>query len=115
MALIQLTEEQIRTWSRAQKDEWWLTKVYRGDMPQLTLRSAVTGFLLGGVLAATALYIAGKTGITIGVGLTSVILAFAIYRALSGAGFAQDFTILENNCTQSIATAAGYMVQPLAA
>jgi uncharacterized oligopeptide transporter (OPT) family protein len=115
MALIQLTEEQIRTWSRAQKDEWWLTKVYRGDMPQLTLRSAVTGFLLGGVLAATALYIAGKTGITIGVGLTSVILAFAIYRGLSGAGFAQDFTILENNCTQSIATAAGYMVQPLAA
>jgi OPT family oligopeptide transporter len=113
MALIQLTEEQIRTWSRAQKDEWWLNKVYRGDMPQLTLRSAVTGFLLGGVLAATALYIAGKTGITIGVGLTSVILAFAIYRMMNAVGFAQDFTILENNCTQSIATAAGYMVSPM--
>ena len=28
-------------------------------------------------------------------------------------GFAQDFTILENNCTQSIATAAGYMVAPM--
>src|SRR5258706_13675031 len=84
-------------------------------MPQLTLRSAATGFLLGGVLAATALYIAGKTGITIGVGLTSVILAFAIYRAMSGAGLAQDFTILENNCSQSIATAAGYMVAPLIA
>ena len=50
-------------------------------MPQLTVRAAVTGFLLGGVLAATALYIAGKTGITIGVGLTSVILAFAMYRS----------------------------------
>ena len=107
MALIQLEEEQIRTWSRAQKDEWWFKNVYRGDMPQLTVRSAITGFLLGGVLAATAMYIGAKTGISIGVGLTAVILAFAIYRIMASAGFAQDFTILENNCTQSIATAAG--------
>ncbi len=113
MALTQLTEEQIRNWSREEKDRWWLENIYRGDMPQLTVRSAVTGFLLGGVLAATALYIAGKTGITIGVGLTSVILAFAIYRGLAKIGIAEDFTILENNCTQSIATAAGYMVAPL--
>ena len=113
MALIQLQEEEIRTWSRAQKDEWWFKNVYRGDMPQLTVRSAVTGFLLGGVLAATALYIGAKTGITIGVGLTSVILAFAVYRIMHTMGIAQDFTILENNCTQSIATAAGYMITPM--
>jgi uncharacterized oligopeptide transporter (OPT) family protein len=113
MAILQLDEEQVRTWSRAQKDRWWFDNVFRGDMPQLTLRAALTGFLLGGVLAATALYIAAKTGITIGVGLTSVILAFAMYRGLNRAGFAQDFTILENNCTQSIATAAGYMVAPM--
>ncbi|HET7400717.1 MAG TPA: OPT/YSL family transporter, partial [Usitatibacter sp.] len=113
MALLQLDEKEIREWSRERKDRWWLENVYRGDMPQLTLRSAVTGFLLGGVLAATALYIAGKTGITIGVGLTSVILAFAIYRGLAAAGIGRDFTILENNCTQSIATAAGYMVAPM--
>ncbi len=113
MAILQLTDEQIRTWSRTQKDQWWLSNVFRGDMPQLTIRSAATGFLLGGVLAATALYIAGKTGITIGVGLTSVILAFALFRILNTAGLAQDFTILENNCTQSIATAAGYMVAPM--
>ena len=113
MAIQHLTEEQIRTWSREQKDRWWLENIFRGDMPQLTIRSAVTGFLLGAVLAATALYIAGKTGITIGVGLTSVILAFAMYRIMNSMGFAEDFTILENNCTQSIATAAGYMVAPM--
>lgn len=113
MALQQLTDDQIRSWTREQKDQWWLANVFRGDMPQLTLRSAATGFLLGGLLAATALYIGAKTGITIGVGLTSVILAFALYRLLAGAGIAQDFTILENNCTQSIATAAGYMVAPM--
>lgn len=113
MALLHLTDEQVRTWTREQKDRWWLENVFRGEMAQLTVRSAVTGFLLGGVLSATALYIAGKTGITIGVGLTSVILAFAIYRIMNSMGFAEDFTILENNCTQSIATAAGYMVTPL--
>jgi uncharacterized oligopeptide transporter (OPT) family protein len=113
LAILHLTDEQIRGWTREQKDRWWFENVYRGDMPQLTLRSAATGFILGGVLAATALYIAGKTGIGIGVGLTSVILAFAIYRGLASAGIATDFTILENNCTQSIATAAGYMTQPL--
>ena len=115
MALLQLNEEQVSAWTREQKDKWWLDNVFRGDMPQLTLRSAATGFLLGGVLAATALYIAARTGITIGVGLTSVILAFALYRMLDKARLASDFTILENNCTQSIATAAGYMAGPMAA
>ena len=113
MPLLQLTDEQIRSWTREQKDRWWLDNVYRGDMAQLTLRSGLTGFLLGGVLAATALYIGGKTGISIGVGLTSVILAFAIFRTLAGVGLVRDMTILENNCTQSIATAAGYMITPL--
>lgn len=115
MALQQLSDEQIKTWSRAQKDDWWFKNVYRGNVPQLTIRSGVTGFLLGAVLAATALYIGGKTGIGLGVGLTSVMLSFAIYRSLHAAGLARDFTILENNCTQSIATAAGYMTQPLVA
>ncbi|MFL6695576.1 MAG: OPT family oligopeptide transporter [Vitreoscilla sp.] len=115
MALQQLNQEQIKTWTRAQKDEWWLKNVYRGDMAQLTVRSGVTGFLLGGILAATALYILAKTGIGIGVGLTSVLLSFAMFRSMAKAGIASDFTVLENNCTQSIATSAGYVIAPLCA
>ncbi len=115
MALEQLSDDQIRTWTRARKDDWWFKNVYRGNVPQLTIRSGVTGFLLGAVLAATSLYIGAKTGVSIGVGLTSVILSFAIFRILNGVGLGQDLTILENNCTQSIATAAGYMVSPLVA
>jgi uncharacterized oligopeptide transporter (OPT) family protein len=114
MAIQQLNEEQVRTWSREQKDRWWFENVWRGDMPQLTLRSGITGFLLGGVLSATNLYVGAKTGWTLGVGLTSVILAFAIHRSLSRLG-TRDMTILENNCVQSIATAAGYMTSPLIA
>ena len=113
MALQHLTDEQVQTWSRAQKDEWWFKNVFRGDMAQLSLRSGFTGFMLGGILAATSLYIGGKTGISVGVGLTSVILAFAMFRIFATLGWAADYTILENNCTQSIATAAGYVVSPL--
>lgn len=113
MALKHLTEEQVRTWSREQKDRWWLENVFRGNMPQLTLRSALTGFVLGGLLSATNLYIGAKTGWSLGVGLTSVILAFAAFKFFSTLGLAKDFTILENNCMQSIATAAGYMTGPL--
>ncbi len=113
MALKQLTDEQVASWSPRQKDQWWLDNVFQAQMPQLTFRSGVAGFLLGGILGATALYIGAKTGINIGVGLTSVILAFVIFRAMAASGIARDLTILENNCTQSIATAAGYVVGPL--
>jgi uncharacterized oligopeptide transporter (OPT) family protein len=113
MALPTLSDEQVRTLSRSQKDQWWLEHVFRGDMPQLTVRSALTGFLLGGVLAATSLYIGAKTGISIGVGLTSVLITFALFRLLGKTPMGGGFTILENNCTQSITTAAGYVVTPL--
>jgi OPT family oligopeptide transporter len=114
MALKSLTEEQIHSWTREQKDRWWLAEVFKEDMPQLTIRSALTGFILGGVLSATNLYIGAKTGWTLGVGITSVILAFAVFRILSRLGL-RDMTILENNCSQSIATSAGYMTSPLVA
>ena len=112
MAIKQLTEEQIRDWTIEQKDKWWLENVYRGNMPQLTLRAAVTGFILGGILSATNLYIGAKTGWSLGVGITSVILAFAFFKILQQLGFT-EFTILENNAMQSIATSAGYMTSPL--
>jgi len=112
MALPHLTEAEIRDWTRAQKDRWWLEKVYRGDMPQLTLRSAGAGFVLGGLLSATNLYIGAKTGWSLGVGVTSVILAYALFRVARSFGVL-PFTILENNAVQSVATAAGYMTGPL--
>lgn len=112
MAIKQLTEEQIREWTVEQKDRWWFENVYRGDMPQLTFRAALTGFILGGVLSATNLYIGAKTGWSLGVGITSVILAFAFFKVLQQLGV-KEFTILENNAMQSIATSAGYMTAPL--
>jgi len=113
MALPHLTDEETRTWTREQKDRWWLENVFRGNMPQLTLRAALTGFFLGGILSATNLYIGAKTGWTLGVGVTSVILSFVMFRAFAKSRIASDMTILENNAVQSIATAAGYMTGPM--
>lgn len=118
MAIPQLTEEQVREWPLEKKDRWWLENVFRGNLPQLTIRAAITGFFLGGILSATNLYVGAKTGWTLGVGLTSVILAFSMYKVYANLGrlmglHLRDFTILENNCMQSIATAAGYMTGPL--
>jgi uncharacterized oligopeptide transporter (OPT) family protein len=113
MAIRQLNEEQVRTMTPEQKDQWWLDNVWKGDMPQLTLRSALTGMLLGSVLSLTNLYIGIQTGWTLGVGITSVIMAFAAFKVIGRLGIGSEISILENNAMQSIATSAGYMTAPL--
>jgi uncharacterized oligopeptide transporter (OPT) family protein len=115
MALLELSEEQIHTMTLEQKDRWWLEKVYKGHAPQLNLRSAVTGILLGGILSLTNLYVGIKTGWTLGVGVSSVILSFAMFKLLSKLKIGKEMSVLENNAMQSIATSAGYMTAPMMA
>jgi uncharacterized oligopeptide transporter (OPT) family protein len=110
MAIQHLTDEQIRTWTVEQKDRWWLANVFRGDMPQLTLRSALTGFVLGGLLSATNLYVGAKTGWTLGVGLTSVILAFAMFKAFSSLGRSPALRIVVSVLTVLLFTAVAFGV-----
>jgi uncharacterized oligopeptide transporter (OPT) family protein len=77
---------------------------------QLTVRAAVAGMLLGGFMSLSNLYVALKTGWSIGVSITAGILAFAIFQALLRLGIVRKaFGILENNAMQSVASAAGYM------
>ena len=109
----QLDEKQVREWTLEQKDKWWFENVWRGDMPQLTLRSGATGMLLGAILSLTNLYVGARTGWTLGVGVTSVILSFAMWKVFAKIRIGSEMTILENNAMQSIATAAGYMTAPL--
>ena len=120
MTLKQLTPEQIQTMTPAEKDRWWLTEVYQGDVPQFTVRAGICGFLLGSFLSITNLYVGAKTGWTLGVGITSVVLAYALFKAMVGVWIkvlpnnpAKPFHVLENNIMQSIATSAGYMTAPL--
>jgi uncharacterized oligopeptide transporter (OPT) family protein len=88
----------------------WYDRVYRGDeLPQLTLRALLMGSALGFLLSFTNLYIGLKTGWGLGVAITACILSFTIWNALLKAKLARSpMSILENNCMQSTASAAGY-------
>ncbi|MGD0897439.1 MAG: OPT family oligopeptide transporter [Thermoguttaceae bacterium] len=91
----------------------WLAEVYQGDkMSQLSVRSIVTGMLLGGVMSISNLYVGLKTGWGLGVTITACIVAYAVFRALEvvvPAYRKRPFTILENYTMSSAASAAGYM------
>src|SRR5438034_11767403 len=81
----------------------------RGDrMLQLTWRAVLMGSALGGVLSLTNLYIGLRAGWGFGVAITACILSYAIWTALHRARLVRTpMTILENNCMQSTASAAG--------
>lgn len=78
-------------------------------MRQLTWRAVLMGSVLGGVLSLTNLYIGLKAGWGFGVAITACILSYAIWTAMYRIGLVKTpMTVLENNCMQSTASAAGY-------
>src|SRR4051794_26501382 len=91
----------------------WLREVYQGDtVRQLSVRSIVTGMLIGAVMSVSNLYVGLKTGWGLGVTITACIIAYAVFKALEALipRYRDDpFTILENNTMSSAASAAGYM------
>jgi uncharacterized oligopeptide transporter (OPT) family protein len=91
-------------------EDAWYARAYRGDdAAQLTVRAVVMGGVLGFFLAFTNLYIGLKTGWHIGVAVTACILSFSIHNFLHKLGVARTpMGILESNCMQSTASAAGY-------
>ena len=97
--------------SPREKDLYWYTHVYQGEqMPQLTLRAVLMGALLGMLMSVSNLYTTLKVGWSFGVAITSCVLSYVIWngvRGLSGGRLA-PMSILENNCMQSTASAAGY-------
>ena len=88
----------------------WYRRVFRGeDVPQLTLRAVGMGSLLGFLLAFTNLYVGLKTGWGLGVAITACVASFALWNACLKLGLARTpLSILESNCLQSTASAAGY-------
>jgi putative OPT family oligopeptide transporter len=90
----------------------WFEQVYRGrgdSMVQLTWRAVLMGAVLGGVLSFTNIYIGLKTGWLFGVAITACICSYIIWTGLYKVGLVRTpMTILENNCMQSTASAAGY-------
>lgn len=90
--------------------EYWLKNVYRGDsVPQLTWRAVIMGGLLGSLMSISNLYTSIKVGWAFGVAITACVLSYVIWNTIRMA-FPKltPMSILENNCMQSTASAAGY-------
>jgi len=91
----------------------WFERVYtgRGDsQKQLTVRAVLMGGILGMLMSMSNLYTTLKLGWLFGVAITACVLSYVLWnalRALSGGRLSQ-MTVLENNCMQSTASAAGY-------
>ena len=95
----------------ASQDLYWYSHVYQGDgVPQLTLRAVAMGGVLGMLMSVSNLYTTLKLGWAFGVAITSCVMSYVLWnglRSLSG-GRLGPMTLLENNCIQSTASAAGY-------
>ncbi len=77
-------------------------------MPQLTLRAVVMGGILGMLMSASNLYTTLSIGWSFGVAITACVMSFVIWNAIRTLTGASNMSILENNCMQSTASAAGY-------
>ena len=93
------------------RDLQWLQEVYQGDhQRQLTWRAVLTGGVLGMFLSISNLYTTLKLGWAFGVAITACVMSYVLWnalRALTGGRMSQ-MSLLENNCMQSTASAAGY-------
>ncbi|MBK9201848.1 MAG: OPT/YSL family transporter [Candidatus Obscuribacter sp.] len=91
-------------------DDDWYKNVYQGDaVPQLTWRAVLMGGLLGALMSISNLYTMLKLGWAFGVAITACVLSFVLWNGLRLIfPKLSEMSILENNCMQSTASAAGY-------
>ncbi len=88
----------------------WYKETYQGDnVPQFTFRAVIMGGIIGALMSVSNLYTAIKVGWLFGVAITACVLSFVIWKVFRFANpNLSQMSILENNCMQSTASAAGY-------
>ncbi len=85
-----------------QEETLWLATTYRGHSEaELTLKALIPGILLGVLIVTYNVYMGLRTGWGEGGSILAAILGFAMMRACR-----QKYTILENNLTQTTASAS---------
>jgi OPT family oligopeptide transporter len=93
------------------RESHWYLHVYRGDgMKQLSIRAVLMGGIIGMLMSIAGLYTTLKIGWAFGVAITACVISFVTWNVIRIASFKRvsQMTILENNCMQSTASAAGY-------
>jgi OPT family oligopeptide transporter len=73
--------------------------------PELTVAPLVVGSLLGVVFGASSMYLVLKVGLTVSASIPVAVLAFALFKFLSGVGLRRPASILENNTVQTAGSA----------
>ncbi len=96
--------------SQVEKDRKWLKEVYKGDVPQLTPRALITGLFLGWILALSNLYVGLKSGWGLGVEITAIVIAFAVWKMISAARLTKKpLGMMENMMVMTSAVAPSYI------
>ncbi len=107
--MTQETPEQAEAKALAAEKKW-LDEVYQPNAVDLTVRTVITGMIIGAVMCFANLYVVLKTGWSVGVTITASIMAWSFWSAISGVlGPKWKLGIHENNAMASVASAAGYM------
>lgn len=83
-------------------EDYWKAHVRRRGVPEYTVRAVVAGCLIGVLLVAVNIYMGLKTGFGEGGSIVAAILGLVVFRALK-----KNYSILENNITQTAGSAAG--------
>lgn len=87
----------------AEIERHWLANIYQGDsLPELTVQVVILSIFLGFLMISFNIYMGLKTGWGEGGSIIAVILGFAFMKMIG-----RDYSILENNATQTFASAAG--------
>ncbi len=73
-------------------------------LTEFTVRSVLTGMVLGMVFGASSLYLVLKVGLTVSASIPVAVISLALFRAWSKVG-GRDATILEHNITQTAGSA----------
>ena len=93
-----------------QRERVWYEKYYvGGGVAQLTPRAVIVGGIIGAAMSVSNLYTTLKLGWSFGVAITACVISYALWNTVVALGLSKSkMTILENNCMQSTASAAGY-------
>lgn len=104
-------DEEDTTYLLSHEDQFPIDPNEEPETQQFTIRAVLVGCILGGVIAASNVYLGLKTGWTFGASLFGSIFGYAILKPMSralptwfGGGY---FGPKENVCCQSAASAAG--------
>lgn len=81
----------------------WVRNVYQGNsISEITTKAVISGTFLAALMVTFNVYMGMKTGWGVGGSIIAAILSFSVIRP-----FSTNFSVLENNISQTIASAGG--------